>query len=143
MSGLAALLAGHTPPGLYRWHSAFDVEDVRHAVEHAGWSFAHVDGWTGPTKRELLVALGEALELPGYYGANFDALEECLRSVAKDTPTVLLWDGWGPLAYDDPRAFRTAAAVLGDRAVDVERGRFAVLLRGEGPDVEAPDLDQA
>ena len=33
MSGLAALLAGHTKPDLYRWHNAAHVEDVAHAVE--------------------------------------------------------------------------------------------------------------
>ena len=33
MSGLAAVLAGHEPAGVYRWHAAFDVPEVRHTVE--------------------------------------------------------------------------------------------------------------
>ena len=44
MSGLAALLAGRVEPGTYLWHGAFEVEDVKHTVEHAGWGFGHVDG---------------------------------------------------------------------------------------------------
>ena len=61
MSGLAGLLAGHHPPGVYQWHAAFGPEDVRHTVEHAGAQFAYVDGWTHQEKDELLEAFAEAL----------------------------------------------------------------------------------
>jgi len=54
MSGLAGLLAHHAEPGIYRWHGAFEVDAVRHTVEHAGWRFAEIDGWHGPTKAEFL-----------------------------------------------------------------------------------------
>lgn len=137
MSGLAALLAGRKEPGLYQWHGAFSAEDVRHTVEHAGWRFAHVDGWHGDTKKEFLEAVGEALGFPDHYGRNFDALADCLQDVrAGDSQgTVLLWDGWGPFARNERRAFSVALSVLGTR-VNAERGGpFAVLLRGEGPEV--------
>ena len=54
MSGLAGLLAGHHPPGVYQWHAAFGPADVQHTVEHAGARFAYVDGWTHQEKTELL-----------------------------------------------------------------------------------------
>ena len=81
MSGLAGLLAHHAEPGIYRWHGAFPVDDVRHTVEHAGWRFAAIDGWHSPTKTELLAAIGTALNFPDYYGQNFDALADCLADV--------------------------------------------------------------
>ena len=142
MSGLAALLAGRVPPGVHAWHSGFEVADVRHAVEHAGWRFAHVDGLAAQTKEEFLRAVGEALDFPAWYGRNFDALADCLTDVDGGDGTVLLWDGWGPLARTDPQAFSVALSVLGTR-VHAERGSpFAVLLRGEGPAVPGvPDLD--
>jgi hypothetical protein len=136
MSGLAALLAGRKEPGIYRWHGAFDVPDVRHTVEHAGWRFAHFDGWGAESKAEFLDGLGTALDFPDHYGRNFDALADCLHDVvAGDSEgTVLLWDGWGPFARADRKAFSVALSVLGTR-VNAERGgAFAVLLRGEGPD---------
>jgi hypothetical protein len=136
MSGLAALLAGRKEPGIYRWHGAFEVPDVRHTVEHAGWRFAHFDGWGAESKAEVLDGLGSALAFPDHYGRNFDALADCLHDVvAGDSDgTVLLWDGWGPFARADRRAFSVALSVLGTR-VNAERGgSFAVLLRGEGPD---------
>ena len=148
MSGLAAVLAGHEPPGIHLWHGAFDVADVRHAVEHAGWGFGWVDGWTGAdTKPAFLAAVGEALDFPDHYGHNFDALADCLSDVGGSTNsggvngTVLLWDGWGTLARSDPKAFSVALTVLGGR-VHADRGTpFAVLLRGDGPDPGLPSLD--
>jgi hypothetical protein len=143
MSGLAALLAGHAGPGIYRWHGAFDVEDVRHTVEHAGQAFAHVDGWTHTTKPELLAAMGESFDFPDYYGQNFDALADLLYDVGSDgTGTVLLWDGWGPLAREDHHSFSVALSVLGGRVNADRGGPFSVLLRGDGPVVPGlTDLD--
>jgi RNAse (barnase) inhibitor barstar len=144
MSGLAGLLAHRVVPGLYRWHGAFDVTDVRHTVEHAGWRFAVVDGWRHVTKAELLEAIGGALAFPDHYGRNLDALADCLADLtAGDSEGwVLLWDGWGPLAREDQRTFEVVLAILGERAGSDEGGRFAVLLRGEGPDLDGvPSLD--
>ena len=64
MSGLAALLAGRKEPGIYRWHGAFGAPDVQHTVEHAGWHFAHVDGWHGDTKQEFMEDIGRGARLP-------------------------------------------------------------------------------
>lgn len=143
MSGLAALLAGRTPAGIYRWHGAFEVKEVRHTVEHAGSQFGHVDGWHAQTKAEFLAAVGETLNFPDYYGQNFDALADCLADVDGDTDgVVLLWDGWSTLARTDERAFSIALSVLGGRSHDRKGAPFSVLLRGEGPPVPGvPDLD--
>jgi hypothetical protein len=144
VSGLAALLAGREAPDLYLWHAAFDPEDVRHTVDHAGWGFGHVDGWTGAdTKPAFLAAVGEALDFPDHYGQNFDALADCLHDVGTGRDgVVLLWDGWATLARSDEKAFSIALSVLGSR-VHADRGiPFAVLLRGEGPVVPGiPSLD--
>jgi RNAse (barnase) inhibitor barstar len=134
MSGLAGLLVGHVPMGAYRWHAAFPPDDVRRAVEHADWRFGYVDGWVAQTKRELLTALGEALQFPDYYGRNLDALRDCLRDL--DGPGVLLWDGWATLARSDEHTFGVVLGLLGATS-----DRLAVLLRGEGPDLELPSLD--
>jgi RNAse (barnase) inhibitor barstar len=60
------------------------------------------------SKREVLVAFGKALEFPEYYGANLDALNDCLQDLAAE-----LANGEGePLAVEwhvHP-AFRRQAA---------------------------------
>lgn len=142
MSGLAALLAGHNPPGIYRWHSAAHVPDVEHAVNHAGWSFYHLDGWTVEDKDAFLKAAVQTFGLEDDRGASFDALSDGLAEVdARDkSGIVLLWDGWSPLCRHDEQAFRVALSVLGGR-VNAERGcPFATLLRGEGPIIDVPEL---
>ena len=140
MSGLAGLLAGliagSSSPGIYQWHGAFDVADVQHTVQHAGFGFAHVDGWVGGTKAEFLAAVGETFDFPDHYGQNFDALADCLHDIGDGHEgVVLLWDGWSTLARADEKAFDIALSVLGSR-VHADRGvPFSVLLRGEGPEV--------
>jgi hypothetical protein len=149
MSGLAALLAHRKDPGIYRWHGAFKDEDVRHTVEHAGWHYAHIDGWHGETKADFLRAVGEALGFSDDYGPDvethgFDALADRLGDlVAGDSEGwLLLWDGWGPLARHDERAFSVSLSVLGGRVNADRGGPFAVVLRGDGPEVAGvPSLD--
>lgn len=143
MSGLAAVVSGKKRAGIYRWHGHFDVPTVQHTVEHAGWRFAHLDGWVEETSAEFLSGVGAALGLPEQYAATFDSLADCLHDVdaAGAEGIILLWDGWGPLARADHRAFSVALSVLGSR-VNADRGApFAVLLRGDGPDPALPSLD--
>ena len=142
MSGLAALLAGHNKPDLYLWHNAAHVEDVAHAVEKAGWRFVYLDGWTIEDKESFLKSAGAAFELPDYDGESFDALADRLGDADAQghNGTVFLWDGWSPLARADEQAFRVALSVLGGR-VNADRGdKMAVLLRGEGPSIDGPEL---
>lgn len=142
MSGLAGLLAGHTSPGIYQWHSGLNVPDVEHAVDHAGWKFVHLDGWAVEEKETFLKSVASAFAFPDS-PENFDALSDALADVtAGDTNgTVFLWDGWGPLARADERAFSVALSVLGGRVHADRGGSFAVLLRGEGPLIDVPDLN--
>jgi hypothetical protein len=111
-------------------------------VEHAGWTFAYVDGLRAQTKQEFLTQVGEALNFPEWYGKNFDALADCLTDIDSGNGTVVLWDGWAAFARAEPRAFSVALSVLGTRVNADRGGPFSVLLRGEGPEVAGvPSLD--
>jgi RNAse (barnase) inhibitor barstar len=136
MSGLAGILAGHHQPGVYRWHAAFGPDDVKHAVEHAGWRFARVDGVGVEDKQALMDAFGSALAAPDHYGRNLDALRDVLRDV--EDRLVLLWDEWGPIARADRSTFDAVTDIFTERS---GRGDLAVLLRGEGPEIPLPSLD--
>lgn len=133
MSGLAPLLAGRHPAGVYRWEAAFEVDDVRAAVTAADWHFRLLDGVGIQTRAEFLHGIGAALEFPATYGQNFDALADLLDDLT--LPTVLLWESWGPFAYADPTAFDLALLVLRERCEDPSSPPLAVLLRGPGPEV--------
>jgi hypothetical protein len=142
MSGLAALLAGHNAPDLYQWHSAAHVPDVEHAVEHAGWKFVYLDGWTIEDKQSFLKACAAAFDVEDDLGENFDALSDCLAEISAGdrNGVVLLWDGWSPFARHDEQAFHVALSVLGGRA-NADRGcKFAAILRGDGPPLDLTEL---
>jgi hypothetical protein len=139
MSGLAALLAEHNPPSVYQWHSAASVPDVQHTVEHAGWRFRYLDGWTVEDRTSFLKAAGVALDLP-----DVDSLEALASALGHldcgDHGLILLWDGWSPLARKDRAAFDEALAMFRRRAHTSADGKLAVILRGEGPDLDVPEL---
>jgi hypothetical protein len=139
MSGLAALLAGHTPTDVYQWHSAASVGDVQHAVEKAGWRFAYLDGWTVEDQESFMKSAAACLDASDS-GADIDGLASCLDAVdVGQQGMVLLWDGWSPLARKDEAAFQRVLEVLRKRAASGER-RLAVVLRGEGPDLDLEEL---
>ncbi|NYG57998.1 RNAse (barnase) inhibitor barstar [Nocardioides daedukensis] len=140
MSSLTAVLAGDVAPGVHRWRSGLEAEDVAETVRRTGRAFGHVDGWLATTKAEVLDAIGAALGFPDHFGRNFDALADCLRDLAEDT--VLLWDGWGTLAADDERSFAILLDVLQERTQDRVGPRFDVVLRGAGPELaQLPTLE--
>jgi RNAse (barnase) inhibitor barstar len=137
MSGLAGVLADHIPPGVYRWHAAYHVPDVQHAVEHAGWRFAYLDGHAVETAEEFHAAVADALELPETYGRTMDDLDSCLSEVCDDGPRmVLLWDAWAPLARAERRTFTAAVETLRSKSPTM-----CVLVRGEGPDLGLDSID--
>lgn len=142
MSGLAALLAGHTTPDVYLWHNAARVEDVAHAVEKADWRFVYLDGWAIEDRESFLKAMGAALDLPDFDGQSFEVLSERLHGVTAQghQGMVVLWDGWSPLARADEEAFRAALNVLTGRSHDNSCDKCAVLLRGDGPSIDVPEL---
>jgi hypothetical protein len=139
MSGLAALLAEHNPPSVYQWHSAASVPDVQHAVEHAGWSFRYLDGWTLEDRSTFLKAVSSSLEVADC--EDVDALSAGLQGVeVGGRGLVLLWDGWSPLARSDRESFDAVVDVLRRRAHDSGAAKMAVILRGEGPELDLPEL---
>jgi hypothetical protein len=138
MSGLAALLAGHTPPGVYQWHNAAPAPDVQHAVEKAGWEFRYLDGWTVEDQETFIKSAAACLDAT-VERHDVESLEQCLGEVdGGDHGLVLLWDGWSPLARHDEGTFRGALEAFRRRAG--AGSAFAVILRGDGPDLDLDEL---
>lgn len=137
MSGLAGVLAGHIPPGVYRWHAAYRIPDVEHTVEHAGWRFAYLDGHAVETPAEFHAAVAASLGFPDDYDRSMDAFKECVSSVGHEgKPLVLLWDAWAPLARAQEDTFKSAIETLSSH-----NDCITALLRGEGPDMGLPSID--
>ena len=92
-------------------------------------------------KDTFLKATAAILELPDYFGENLDALADSLHDIdCGEHGMVLLWDGWSPLARHDEKAFRKVRRILDKRAESDKRGKLAVIMRGEGPELEVEEL---
>ncbi|OLM01699.1 hypothetical protein Ae406Ps2_1699c [Pseudonocardia sp. Ae406_Ps2] len=83
-----------------------------------------VQGQRCRTYKDALRSLGDALELPGYYGQNYDALDECLREL---------------LEIDDGHL----GAVFGDRVGRPASGLLVVIDYAENLLAEEPPQELA
>lgn len=99
--------------------------------ELAGLIRLDARAWDG--KDALLAALGFALNFPDYYGANWDALEECLFDLSWwHGPVHVLIEHAEAMTPDD---LATLVDVWGEAAaawVELDRG-CVLLIQGAGP----------
>lgn len=71
--------------------SRSDLNGVYRLSKSVGSLLPVLDGRSLFDKRALLLAFGQALDFPAYYGANWDALEECLSDLNwRSGPVCLL-----------------------------------------------------
>lgn len=130
------VLAGKTPPGVYRFLGRRAPQAICGLADAAGWHCFHLDGTAIDSKAVLLDAIALAADFPAYCGKNWDALEECLRDLswAPASGYLLLWDDARVLAKADPKAYATALNILESVSLYWEsRGvPFIVLLRRSG-----------
>jgi hypothetical protein len=147
MSGLAAVLAGRRPAGLYVWHSAARPADVAHAAGRAGFRAFLIDGRSATDEASFLAACERAFAVPDRSGDGWGALADRLADLswAPARGYVVVYDGWGMLARCDPDTWARAYDLLATTTRRwAERGTpFTVLFRGAGPVLDLPQLDAA
>lgn len=81
MPSLTEIFADPRLNGVYRIHG-----ELPHRQD-----LLRLDGRELSDRKALLAAIGRVLEFPDYYGANWDALEECLFDLSWwDGPVYLL-----------------------------------------------------
>lgn len=92
---------------------------VEHAVAACGHRLLVADCEDSEDVGIVLALLGRDLQLPDYYGANYDALADCLTDDAWAAPAggevagqVLVIAGADPLKSADPEGFDTLCAVF-------------------------------
>jgi hypothetical protein len=131
--------------GVFRWtgHPAAEAA-AEQAAEEAGWRYLLLDSGAAQDKAAFMGVCAQAFDLPAWFGANWDALDECLRALDLEEPAGLLvvWQGWAGLADGDADAFDNALEVLRDACVAWHDDEVpsAVLLTGDGPETDLPEL---
>ena len=78
-----------------------------------------VDGAKARDKASFMSAIAGALKLPDYFGANWDALAECLDDLHwHDVPILLVIDHGDELFADEPSQLETFLHVVADAFAD-------------------------
>jgi hypothetical protein len=110
-----------TRSGVYR---ASDARAPARAAAAAGLEVVSIPLADVRTKAALLERFAAALAFPDWFGANWDALEDCLGDLSwrADLGRLLLIEGFEPLASDARDDFRILLDLLTDVA-DVWSGR--------------------
>jgi RNAse (barnase) inhibitor barstar len=78
---------------------------------------AYVDGALIPDKAGLMDALAAAFRFPSYFGKNWDALLDCLRSLPDELPArgyVLAVRNSGSFLSSSPEDLRDFAEIAGE-----------------------------
>jgi len=90
MTSVGALLKGTAPAGVYQV-VGLDADPIVDEAMERGWFCAVVDGARAPTKLLALQEIGRVLDFPSHYGANLDALADCLAELKRKT--LIIWVG--------------------------------------------------
>lgn len=100
-----------------------DLPRLRSGLRDAGFNVFEADAELCTDERSLLVALGDALPFPDYYGANWAAFDDCISDLVREDagPTALLVVGLDALLRSNPHAFARSVHLLLDVVTDVER----------------------
>lgn len=121
------------PPGVYRLVSRTSPGPILETITDWGWYAGYINGMAVADKPTFLVAAGQALAFPEYYGRNWDAFEEMVNDLSwiRSAGYLILYDYVYHFAAAQPEAMQTALAIFQSAARNWQREGipFYVLLR--------------
>jgi len=126
---LIARLLDPQRSGVYR---AAQVRPIEEAVEGSGLRLARVVLGPGAAKTEMLAAFGRALDFPPWFGANWDALEDCLADLSWSDAAghVILIEGAAGARAEDLGVLEDILAAAASYWAARARPFFAVFVAG-------------
>lgn len=111
---LPGVFDGTVPPGVYRCASV--GPDVLMQAEAAGWLGTVIDLSSVTDKAGFMDSCVIGLELPEWFGRNWDALADCLTDLSwwEETPRgyLVMTAGWRGFEAADPEDADSAAEVF-------------------------------
>jgi RNAse (barnase) inhibitor barstar len=109
MEPMAKELADAQQCGVYQLTRGTD--EVERAAKEAGLEMFRIDIGHARGKEDFLSRVAEALSFPDWFGANWDALNDCLTDLTKNG-YVLIFENCESFAAGNKREFERAIAVF-------------------------------
>jgi Barstar (barnase inhibitor) len=98
MANIDSIALGQAAPQIYRLDNDIAPEELAANLQMQNGDLFYFDGTEMTDKELLMQEFAVVLNFPGYFGANWDALADCLSDVEwlEDGVThgVLLFDRW-------------------------------------------------
>jgi hypothetical protein len=139
---LSGVLTGARPAGMYRWRSRAHPNSVHREAAAAGWAVYPLDGRVVTGTEALFDRCADMLSFPARFAHSWDAFADCVADLSwlPGNGHVVLWDKYGALARQDPKAWQMAYQTLSSATIhrSAKDAPLYVLLRGTGP-LERPD----
>jgi hypothetical protein len=114
MLDLSLLNTPAYPPGIYRLTSRAHPRAILATITDWRWYAGYINGSVVNDKQTFLLAAGQALAFPSYYGRNWDAFEEMVNDLSwiHAAGTLLLYDRVYRFAASQPAEWQTALLIL-------------------------------
>lgn len=142
---LEGVLDGSAPAGIYRFAGMIGSDELVREATRQGWHAAQINGAAINNKAAFLEAIARAFAFPGYFGRNWDALEESIHDLswAKAPGYLLVYGAPWHFAAACPKEWQIALDILREAAgYWASQGKpfYVLLRRTRGSAPEAPLL---
>jgi hypothetical protein len=129
-------------PGIYLIDEAERAEILNGGMFPPDYVVAILDGVAAGSREGFFTEIARVLHFPDYFGRNWDAVNDCLTDLTwlPATGYVLLFDGFGLLAHDQPDQWRIGLNVLSDAAAFWKQTRTPMFILLYGPRDDAPGI---
>ncbi len=142
MKKLSEIIGDPEASGVYLYEDPLRPQELERPIKGQGPAFFHIRGKDIRDKDQFLRSCAETLQFPDYFGANWDALEDCLTDMSWNVSEgyVIVYDHFHFLAENSPGDFHTAVQIFRESARfwRKEGKAFLVVLHGKG--IEGQDL---
>lgn len=129
--------------GVYRLAGDAPLDEIVKKVRELGYAVFLIEGDAIRDKDDFLASIARTLQFPPYFGANWDALEDCLTDMSwiEGDSFVIVCTSLNRFSSQHPRDFATALDIFKDAGAfwKSQGGGFFVLLAGNDP--ERSDLE--
>ena len=134
MNQILDIIQGRSQPNIYQFPLDISPEDLSQLCQEYDCQLFYFDGTGTPinNKSDFLKTASTVINLPEYFGYNWDAWQDCITDLSwyKASSYLLVYDQWQNFAQDHPNDWQILNDVFSEAiAYWLKRNkRFYVLL---------------
>ena len=142
MNKLSDIIGDPEASGVYLYEDTLRLQDLERLTKAQGLTFFHIQGEQIKDKSQFLRSVADILQFPDYFGANWDALGDCLTDMSWNVSAgyVIVYDHPHILGGNSPEDFHTLVQVFQDSAHFWRKEGMAFLVVLQGKEIDGHDF---